>query len=112
MKHVWTTLAITAASALSLPLNAATPATGSTETAVSSSAMSGEGWVADFDVAVKQAREQGKHLLVDFTGSDWCGWCIKLHDEVFAKEAFLKAAQEKYVLVALDFPRDQAIVRG
>ena len=32
--------------------------------------------------AVAQAKEQGKDLLVDFTGSDWCAWCIRLDEEV------------------------------
>lgn len=42
----------------------------------------GEGWVSDFAAAKKEAAESKKDLLVDFTGSDWCGWCIKLVDEV------------------------------
>ncbi len=64
-------------------------------------------WIADFDVAVKRAQEEGKDLLIDFTGSDWCSWCIKLHDEVFAHEEFLAYASKKYVLVALDYPRNE-----
>lgn len=103
MKHVWSTLAITAASAFALPLNAAIPASASKETVVFTS----EGWIADYDVAVKQAREQGKNLLVDFTGSDWCGWCIKLHEEVFSFESWSSAATKDYILVSLDFPNSQ-----
>jgi thioredoxin-related protein len=77
-----------------------------TLTAIPAGATSlGETWQADFDVAAKLAKEQGKDLLVDFTGSDWCGWCIKLHEEVFDHDAFLVAAREQYILVALDFPR-------
>ncbi len=64
-------------------------------------------WYADFDKAAAVAKEQGKDLFVDFTGSDWCGWCIKLDDEVFRHEAFLKPAKEKFVLVALDFPNGE-----
>ncbi len=64
----------------------------------------GARWIADFDQAVEIARSENKDLLVDFTGSDWCGWCIKLHDEVFRHESFWKPASEAYVLVALDFP--------
>ncbi|RMH04930.1 MAG: thioredoxin family protein [Planctomycetota bacterium] len=64
-------------------------------------------WFADFDQAVAAAKDQGKDLFVDFTGSDWCGWCMKLHEEVFSHEEFLKPVQEKYVLVALDFPRGE-----
>ncbi|MCP3920301.1 MAG: thioredoxin family protein [bacterium] len=65
----------------------------------------GEHWVEDFDVAAAQAKKEGKDLLVDFTGSDWCGWCIKLDKEVFAHDAFLESATKQYVLVSLDFPR-------
>ncbi len=61
-------------------------------------------WIADFDKAVEVAKAQKKHLLVDFTGSDWCGWCKKLHAEVFAQPEFVSAAPKDFVLVALDFP--------
>lgn len=67
----------------------------------------GATWYADYDEAVKVAEAEGKDLLVDFTGSDWCGWCIRLHNEVFQHETFWKAAQEDFVLVALDFPRSE-----
>ncbi|MFN0130528.1 MAG: thioredoxin family protein [Verrucomicrobiales bacterium] len=65
----------------------------------------GEGWMNDWEAAKKQAAEQKKDLLIDFTGSDWCGWCIKLDKEVFSEDAFKAAAKDKYVLVALDFPQ-------
>jgi thioredoxin-related protein len=68
----------------------------------------GEGWYDDFDGAVKAAKAEGKDLLVDFSGSDWCGWCIKLDKEVFQHESFTTAAKEQYVLVVLDFPRGEA----
>lgn len=64
----------------------------------------GATWYADYDEAVAVAKEQGKALFVDFTGSDWCSWCHKLDAEVFAHDAFLEPAQESFVLVALDFP--------
>ncbi len=64
-------------------------------------------WYADFDEAAAVARKAGKDLLVDFTGSDWCGWCIKLDEEVFAHDAFQKGVEPNFVLVALDFPRGQ-----
>ena len=66
-----------------------------------------DNWVADFDKAVEIAKKENKNLLVDFTGSDWCGWCIKLHKEVFDHEAFLTSAKKDFVLVALDFPRSE-----
>ncbi len=61
-------------------------------------------WFADYDKAVLAAKEQKKDLLVDFTGSDWCGWCIKLHKEVFEQPEFESDAPKSYVLVALDYP--------
>ncbi len=72
-------------------------------------AKSNDVWFADFDKAVEAATAQKKDLLVDFTGSDWCGWCIKLHEEVFAHDAFLQSAQKSFVLVALDFPNAEEI---
>lgn len=68
----------------------------------------GEGWSSDFEAAKKQAAEGKMDLLIDFTGSDWCGWCIKLVDEVFSKDAFKSGVKGKFVLVELDFPRDEA----
>lgn len=64
-----------------------------------------ENWLYDFDEAAAAAAESGKDLLVDFTGSDWCGWCHKLNDEVFDHQVFLDGVADQYVLVKLDFPR-------
>ncbi|MCK6447913.1 MAG: thioredoxin family protein [Planctomycetes bacterium] len=66
-------------------------------------------WIADFDKAVETAKAQKKDLFVDFTGSDWCGWCKKLDAEVFSKSEFLDAVQKDYVLVSLDFPRAEEV---
>ena len=65
-----------------------------------------EGWTEDFEAAKADAAASGKDLLMDFTGSDWCGWCIKLREEVFDTEAFNAQAFEKFVLVELDYPND------
>jgi len=64
-----------------------------------------EAWLTSYEAAMKAAKESGKPVLVDFTGSDWCGWCIKLHDEVFSKPAFREWAEENVILLELDFPR-------
>lgn len=68
----------------------------------------GEGWTSDFAAAKKEAAESQKDLLVDFTGSDWCGWCIKLVNEVFKHDAFKAGVKDTFVLVEVDFPRDKA----
>lgn len=72
-------------------------------------AIAGEGWIADFDEAVKIAKAEKKDLFVDFTGSDWCGWCKKLDSEVFSHQEFLDAAKKSFVLVALDFPKAESV---
>lgn len=64
-------------------------------------------WQTDFDAAGKLAKESGKDLLVNFSGSDWCGWCIKLDEEVFSHQEFLDGVAEDFVLVLLDFPRQK-----
>ena len=75
-------------------------------TITSSAALAaGGGWVTDFEAAKASAKAGGKYLLVDFTGSDWCGWCIKLKGEVFSKDHFKTEAPKNFILVELDFPR-------
>jgi thioredoxin-related protein len=66
----------------------------------------GEGWSNDFEAAKKQAATEKKSLLLDFTGSDWCGWCIKLNQEVFQHDAFKNGVKDQLVLVEIDFPKD------
>ena len=47
-------------------------------------------------------------MLVDFTGSDWCGWCVKLDREVFSQPEFKEYAAKNLVLVEVDFPQTKA----
>ena len=69
-----------------------------------------EGWTDDFDAAKAEAARDGKLLLVDFSGSDWCGWCMRLDSEVFSKPEFLEAAKKDFVLVLVDSPSNQDIL--
>ena len=62
-------------------------------------------WETDFEKAQARAEKEGKPMLVNFTGSDWCIYCKKLEGEVFSKKEFQKWASEKVVLVMLDFPK-------
>lgn len=64
-----------------------------------------EGWTTDFEAAKKQAAKENKFLLLNFTGSDWCGYCIKLKKEVFSQDAFIQGVKDKFILVELDYPR-------
>lgn len=65
----------------------------------------GQSWETDYDAAVAKAKAENKTVLLNFTGSDWCGWCIRLKKEVFSQDAFKEYAEENLVLVTLDFPR-------
>lgn len=62
-------------------------------------------WMHDFEAAKAKAVKEGKPIFINFTGTDWCGWCIKLEKEVFSKKAFQDYAKENLVLVEVDFPR-------
>ncbi|MFH1999003.1 MAG: thioredoxin family protein [Planctomycetota bacterium] len=66
-------------------------------------------WMNDFDEALALAETSGKDLLVDFSGSDWCKWCIKLDEEVFSKPEFVESAAKEYILVVLDFPQGEEL---
>ena len=63
------------------------------------------GWLTSLDQAQKEAQAKNRLLLMDFTGSDWCGWCIMLDKEVFSKPEFKEYASKNLVLLELDFPR-------
>lgn len=63
------------------------------------------GWEDDYDKTLAKAKAEGRSVLLDFTGSDWCGWCIKLDTEVFTKPAFKRFAKEHLLLVELDYPQ-------
>lgn len=63
-------------------------------------------WQSNLEEAVAQAKKENKAVLVNFTGSDWCKWCMKLNDEVFSQSEFETYAEQNLVLVRLDFPRN------
>jgi thioredoxin-related protein len=62
-------------------------------------------WLTDFEKAQAEAKAQHKLLLLDFTGSDWCGWCKILQREVFSQPEFQEYAAKNLVLMTIDFPR-------
>lgn len=62
-------------------------------------------WLNNLDDAMKEAQKTNLPILVNFTGSDWCGWCVKLDNEVFSKEAFQTYSNENLIMVKLDFPK-------
>ena len=62
-------------------------------------------WFDDFAAAKAAARKEGKPILANFTGSDWCPWCIKLENEILGQKAFLDYAGTNMVLFIADFPQ-------
>jgi len=62
-------------------------------------------WTTDYNAALAQAKTQKKLVLLDFTGSDWCGYCKLLDQEVFTQSSFKDFADKNYILVTVDFPR-------
>ncbi len=63
------------------------------------------GWDTDFEEAKKKAEKEHKFILLNFSGSDWCGPCIRLNDQVFETTVFKDYADNNLVLVNADFPR-------
>ncbi|WP_162126482.1 thioredoxin family protein [Flavobacterium phycosphaerae] len=62
-------------------------------------------WQTDMNKAMEISKKSKKPLLLFFTGSDWCGWCIRLQKEVLKTPEFAKWANDNVVLVELDYPR-------
>ena len=85
-------LAVGAAAILSLPLNS----------------QAADGWLVDFDKAKALAAQEGKSILMEFTGSDWCPPCIQLEKNVLSHEAFKTGAPKNFILLKLDSPRDKS----
>jgi len=73
--------------------------------AANSAIGSSAAWLTDFDTAVDAAKRTGKKVLINFTGSDWCGWCKRLEAEVFSQASFIRYAKNEYILLKIDFPR-------
>ncbi|MBN2829542.1 MAG: thioredoxin family protein [Candidatus Cloacimonetes bacterium] len=62
-------------------------------------------WSEDFNAVQEAAKEKNLPILINFTGSDWCGWCIKLGTEVFNTKEFIAYADTSFVLFKADFPK-------
>ena len=67
-------------------------------------------WTHDWDAATAAAKKDGKPVFVNFTGSDWCGWCKLLKRQVFTQPEWGAWASNHVYLVHLDFPNDKALV--
>jgi thioredoxin-related protein len=61
-------------------------------------------WSTDLPKALEQAKAENKIVLLDFTGSDWCVWCMKFDNDVLSQPEFASYAKTNLVMVMLDFP--------
>lgn len=67
-----------------------------------------KGWTTDYNAALTRAAKEKKCVLVLFTGTGWCGWCVKLRKDTLDRPAFKKFAAENLVLVYMDVPQGPA----
>jgi protein disulfide-isomerase len=65
------------------------------------------GWTTNYQKALAQAKAEKKLVMLDFTGSDWCEWCMRLKKEVFSQAKFKEYAAKNLVLVEVDFPNQK-----
>ena len=65
-------------------------------------------WHTDLVKAIEISTKEKKPLMLFFTGSDWCGWCIRLQKEVFYQAEFIEWANDNVVLVDIDFPKNKS----
>ena len=72
---------------------------------ITTQAQEGQTWHTDLNKAIALSKTEGKPLFLFFTGSDWCGWCMRLQNEVFKTPEFTAWAKDHAILVELDFPR-------
>lgn len=87
------------------------PETGPQDEGIPPSWQSGptRGWLLQFSAASEKAKREKRHLLVVCTGSDWCGWCKRLDNEVFRSAEFQEYAAKNLVLLYLNFPRNKPL---
>jgi protein disulfide-isomerase len=72
---------------------------------LANSAVAASEWETDYGKALEKAKAENKRVLLDFTGSDWCGPCIELRKRVFSQPDFSAYANKTLVLVEIDYPR-------
>lgn len=80
--------------------------------ALSATTLAAEGWHTDLTVALKEAKQEQKLVLVDFTGSDWCTACIKLRKTVLDTTDFRQYAADYFVFMEVDLPQRKSIDPG
>jgi thioredoxin-related protein len=73
--------------------------------ALASSAFAAGEWETDYNNALEKAKAENKRVLLDFTGSDWCGPCIEFKKRVLSRPDFAAYSEKNLILVEIDYPR-------
>ena len=81
---------------------------GAVATLVLAAAAPAADWTENYSAAIAQAKKEHKAVLLNFTGSDWCVWCKRTDKEVFETQKFKDYADQKLILVTVDFPESKA----
>lgn len=71
-------------------------------------ALNAQNWEHDLKTAKTRASQEGKNILLIFSGSDWCVPCMKLEREIWDSEEFKKESEKHFVLLRADFPKRKA----
>jgi thioredoxin-related protein len=66
-------------------------------------------WLDNYDKALAMAKSENRNVLLDFTGSDWCPYCIQMHKEVLDTKEFKEYAEKNLVLLTVDFPQSKQL---
>lgn len=69
-----------------------------------------KGWSEDFEAAKKEAESKRKLILLAFSGSDWCGWCVKMEKDIYSDKKFISNAKKKFLLLMIDNPSNKEIL--
>ena len=67
-------------------------------------------WTMDYEAAKAEAAKTGLPIIINFTGSDWCSWCIKMEDQVFSQSEWSNFSKDNVIQVFIDFPQDKSKV--
>lgn len=66
-------------------------------------------WYTNYQQAVSAAKQSNRPIVLFFTGTDWCGWCKKMHQEIFSSPDFIKEVGNNFIFVELDFPMNKQL---
>lgn len=70
-----------------------------------STSVMAQDWLTDFEAAKEEASKNNQNIILVFQGSDWCGPCIKLNNEIWSTSEFQSLTEDHFVMLQADFPK-------